>query len=122
MVANSLDWVKDGEGWKGVPDNKIYVIDLTASPPVQIATVEAGKQASVMAINRAGTLALVANRAEDSVTVLSIDGKNVKPVGTVSVATQPTAAVAAPPPALPSPSRSPPMASARSSSRAAPTG
>jgi len=54
-----------------------------------------------MAINRAGTLALVANRADDSVSVLSIDGKNVKPTGTVSVATQPTAAVAAPPPALP---------------------
>src|SRR6202011_261100 len=53
------------------------------------------------AINRAGTLALVANRAEDSVTVLAIDGKNVKPVGTVAVATQPTPAVAAPPPALP---------------------
>jgi DNA-binding beta-propeller fold protein YncE len=101
LVANSLDWVKDGEDWKGVPDNKIYVIDLTASPPAQIATVEAGKQASGMAINRAGTLALVANRAEDSVTVLAIDGKNVKPVGTVSVATQPTPAVAAPPPALP---------------------
>src|SRR6266446_9500411 len=101
LVANSLDWVRDGEGWKGVPDNKIYVIDLTASPPVQIATVEAGKQASGMAINRAGTLALVANRADDSVTVLAIDGKNVKPVGTVSVATQPTAAVASPPPALP---------------------
>ena len=33
LVANSLDWVKDGDGWKGVPDNKIYVIDLTASPP-----------------------------------------------------------------------------------------
>jgi hypothetical protein len=33
LVANSLDWVKDGEGWKGVPDNKIYVIDLAASPP-----------------------------------------------------------------------------------------
>jgi DNA-binding beta-propeller fold protein YncE len=101
LVANSLDWVRDGEDWKGVPDNKIYVIDLTASPPVQIATVEAGKQASGMVINRAGTLALVANRAEDSVTVLAIDGKNVKPVGTVSVATQPTPAVAAPPPALP---------------------
>ena len=101
LVANSLDWVKDGEDWKGVPDNKIYVIDLTASPPAQIATVEAGKQASGMAINRAGTLALVANRADDSVTVLAIDGKNVKPVGTVSVATQPTPAVTAPPPALP---------------------
>ena len=72
LVANSLDWVKDGDGWKGVPDNKIYVIDLAASPPTQIGTVEAGKQASSMAINRAGTLALVANRAEDSVTVLAI--------------------------------------------------
>src|ERR1700719_2559273 len=101
LVANSLDWVKDGDSWKGVPDNKIYIIDLTVSPPAQIATVEAGKQASGMAINHAGTLALVANRAEDSVTVLAIDGTNVKAVGTVSVATQPTAAVAAPPPALP---------------------
>ena len=101
LVANSLDWVKDGDGWKGVPDSKIYVIDLTASPPAQIGTVAAGKQASGMAINHAGTLALVANRADDTVTVLAIDGKSVKPVGTVSVATKPTATVAAPPPALP---------------------
>jgi len=101
LVANSLDWVKDGEGWKGVPDNKIYVIDLTASPPVRTATIEVGKQPSGMAINKAGTLALVANRADDTVSVLSIDDKNVKPAGTVSVATQPTAAVAAPPSALP---------------------
>ena len=101
LVANSLDWVKDGDSWKGVPNNKIYVIDLTASPPAQIGTVEAGKQASGMAINHAGTLALVANRADDTVTVLAIDGKNVKPVGTVSVATKPTATGAAPPPALP---------------------
>jgi DNA-binding beta-propeller fold protein YncE len=101
LVANSLDWVKDGDAWKGVPDNKIYIIDLTASPPRQISTVEAGKQASGMAINHAGTLALVANRAEDSVSVLAIAGKNVKSVDTISVATQPTAAVAAPPAALP---------------------
>jgi len=101
LVANSLDWVKDGEGWKGVPDNKIYVIDLATSPPTRTATVEVGKQPFGMAINRAGTLALVANRADDTVSVLSIDDKNVKPAGTVSVATQPTAAVAAPPSALP---------------------
>jgi DNA-binding beta-propeller fold protein YncE len=101
LVANSLDWVKEGEGWKGVPDNKIYVIDLTASPPIQIATVEVGKQPSGMVINRAGTLALVASRADDAVNVLAIDGKNVKPVGALSVATQPTATVASPPSALP---------------------
>jgi hypothetical protein len=33
LVANSLDWVKDGEDWRGIPDTKIFVIDLTASPP-----------------------------------------------------------------------------------------
>src|SRR5438552_12084346 len=119
LVANSLDWVKDGDGWKGIPDNKIYVIDLTASPPTQIGTVEAGKQASGMAINRAGTLALVANRAEDSVSVLAIDGKNVKPIGTVSVATQPTPRWQHHPRHCPLPSQSPPMASARSSLKAA---
>jgi DNA-binding beta-propeller fold protein YncE len=103
LVANSLDWVKDGEGWKGVPDTKIYVIDLTASPPAQIAMVEVGKQPSGMAINRAGTLALVANRADDSVSVLSIDGKNVKLIDTVSVASPAAAQAAQPAPAaLPS--------------------
>jgi DNA-binding beta-propeller fold protein YncE len=98
LVANSLDWVKDGEAWKGVPDNKIYVIDLTTSPPVHIATVEAGKQPSGMAINHAGTLALVANRADDSISVLSIDGKTVKLVDTVSLASPAATA----PPATPS--------------------
>jgi hypothetical protein len=46
LVANSVDSVKDGEDWRGVPDNKIFVIDLAASPPAQIATVQAGKQPS----------------------------------------------------------------------------
>ena len=27
IVANSMDWQKDGEKWKAVPDNKLYVID-----------------------------------------------------------------------------------------------
>ncbi|HYM01550.1 MAG TPA: beta-propeller fold lactonase family protein [Stellaceae bacterium] len=85
LVANSLDWVKDGDAWKGVPDNKLYVIDLTASPPALIATLELGKQPSGLAINRAGNLALVANRADNSVSVLSINGKEVKVVDTVSV-------------------------------------
>jgi DNA-binding beta-propeller fold protein YncE len=103
LVANSLDWVKDGEGWKGVPDTKIYVIDLTASPPAHIATVEVGKQPSGMAINHTGTLALVANRADDSVSVLSIDGKTVKVVSTVSVTSPATTPGTQPaPPALPS--------------------
>ena len=86
LVANSLDWQQDGDKWKDVPDNKIFVIDLTVKPPAQIATVEVGKQPSGMAINQAGTLALVADSADDAVSVLTLDGMNVKAAGTVSVA------------------------------------
>jgi len=85
LVANSMEWVKDGETWKGQPDNKLFVIDLTASPPAQIATVEVGKQPSGLAISRDGKMALVANRADDTVSVLAIDGKEVKVTDTVSV-------------------------------------
>jgi DNA-binding beta-propeller fold protein YncE len=87
LVANSLHWVEDGNGgWKGVPDNKVYVIDLSASPPVQIGTIVVGKQPSGMAINRAGDLALIANRADNTVSVLSINGKEVAVVDTVALA------------------------------------
>jgi DNA-binding beta-propeller fold protein YncE len=83
LVANSVTQVKDGEGWKPQPDTKIYVIDLKASPPKQIATIEGGKQPSGMAISRRGDFALVANRADNSISVLSIAGKEVKLVGSV---------------------------------------
>ena len=86
LVANSIDVVKDGDTFKSVPDNKLFVIDLTASPPAVIATIQTGKQPSGMAINRAGNLALVANRADNSVSVLSISGKTVAVVGTVALA------------------------------------
>jgi DNA-binding beta-propeller fold protein YncE len=83
LVANSFDVVQDGGAWKNVPDNKLYVIDLTTSPPAHIASVEVGKQPSGLAINRAGDLALVTNRADNSISVLSIQGKEVKLIDTV---------------------------------------
>ena len=86
LVANSIDVVKDGDAFKSVPDNKLFVIDLTAPPPAVIATIQTGKQPSGLAINRAGNLALVANRADNSVSVLSISGKAVTVVGTVALA------------------------------------
>jgi len=88
LVANSMDWVKDGAGWKAAPDNKLYVIDLTASPPKLIDTVTVGKQPSGMSINRAGNLALIANRADNSVSVLRIAGKQVTLIDTVSIGEQ----------------------------------
>jgi DNA-binding beta-propeller fold protein YncE len=85
LVANSVTQVKDGDAWKPQPDNKIYVIDLKAAPPKQIAAIEGGKQPSGMAINKKGDLALVANRADNSISVLSIAGKEVKAIGTVAM-------------------------------------
>jgi DNA-binding beta-propeller fold protein YncE len=88
LVANSMDWVKDGAGWKPVPDNKLYVIDLAASPPKLIDTVTVGKQPSGMSINRTGNLALIANRADNSVSVLRIAGKKVTLIDTVAIGEQ----------------------------------
>jgi DNA-binding beta-propeller fold protein YncE len=83
LVANSLNYQPQDGGWKLVPDNRIYVIELTSSPPKQIATIEVGKQPSGIAINRTGNLALVADRADNAVTVLTIEGKEVKVVETI---------------------------------------
>jgi DNA-binding beta-propeller fold protein YncE len=71
---------------KQVPDNRLSVIDLKASPPVVIATLETGKSPAGLSINRQGTLALVANRAEGTVSVFGIKGKTVTPVGKVTIA------------------------------------
>ena len=88
LVANSMDWVKDGAGWKPAPDNKLYVIDLRASPPKLIDTVTVGRQPSGMSINRAGNLALIANRTDNSVSVLRIAGNKVTLIDTVAIGEQ----------------------------------
>jgi DNA-binding beta-propeller fold protein YncE len=71
---------------KTVPDTRVSVIDLKASPPAVMTTLEAGRGASGISVNRQGTLALVANRGEGTVSVFSIQGKTVTPVGKVTIA------------------------------------
>jgi DNA-binding beta-propeller fold protein YncE len=83
LVTNPVTQTKDGDAWKPVPDNKIYVFDLEAKPPKQIGTVEVGKQPSGLDISKKGDIAIVANRADNSITVLSISGKEVKALETV---------------------------------------
>jgi DNA-binding beta-propeller fold protein YncE len=85
LVANSMEYVADGAAWKSVPDNKLYVIDLTANPPRLVDTVTVGKQPSGLSINRAGDLALIANRADNSISVLKISGQSVKLIDTVVI-------------------------------------
>jgi DNA-binding beta-propeller fold protein YncE len=71
---------------KRIPNNTMSVVDLKAAPPRIIATLETGKAPAGVSINRAGTLALVANRAEGTVSVFTIQGKTVTPAGKVAVA------------------------------------
>jgi DNA-binding beta-propeller fold protein YncE len=68
-----------------IPDNRVSVIDLTAKPPVVSETLAAGRGASGVAINREGSLALVANRNEGTISVFVINGKIVTPAGKVDL-------------------------------------
>ncbi|MGD8788608.1 MAG: YncE family protein, partial [Burkholderiales bacterium] len=93
LVSSAMKWIqKDGE-WKPSPDERLYVVDLETDPPALIQTLNIGRQPSGIAISPNGNLALVANRADNSVSVLAIDAKRVSLVGTVPVGDQ-VAAVA----------------------------
>lgn len=107
LVANSMRWVQGGQVWKAQPDNKVHVIDLTASPPVAVATVVVGDGPEGFAISPKGDLAVavllkgsgaVAKDAwfrndAGSVVALRIDGKKVTPGEEVAVGRLPEGAV-----------------------------
>ncbi len=84
LVAAALK-IDPADPKKTVPDNKLSVIDLKVSPPAVIATLEAGMGASGVSINRAGTLALVANRAEGTVSIYAISGKVLTAAGKIQL-------------------------------------
>ena len=89
FVANSVEPVVQGWGHRLEPDNKVFMIDLKANPPSVIGTITVGKQPSGMAISPKGDLALVANRADGTISVLSIKGKDVLVTDTVTVGSGP---------------------------------
>jgi DNA-binding beta-propeller fold protein YncE len=70
---------------KTVPDDKLSVIDLKSSPPKVLATLQAGAGAAGVSINRAATLALVANRSEGTVSVFTISGSTLTPAGKIQL-------------------------------------
>jgi len=70
---------------KTASDNKVTVIDLKANPPAVIATLEAGMGATGVSFNPSGTLLLVANRDEGTVSVFTVSGKTLTPAGKVAM-------------------------------------
>jgi DNA-binding beta-propeller fold protein YncE len=89
FVANSVEPVVQGWGHRLEPDNKVFMIDLKANPPSVVGTITVGKQPSGIAISPKGDLALVANRADGTISVLSIKGKDVLVTDTVAIGSGP---------------------------------
>jgi len=88
IVANAMTWTHDGTEWKANPDDRVHLIQLDAIPPKPIGTVQVGKQPSGLSINREGNLALVANRGDHSISVLSIVGSAVTLIDTIDMGEQ----------------------------------
>src|SRR5215207_523060 len=85
LVADSVDVIKEGEALKQVLDNRIHVIDLKASPPRLVTSLVVGKQPSGLDISPRGDQALVANRGDGTVSLLSIKGTEVSVAVTVTL-------------------------------------
>ncbi|MBI1398362.1 MAG: YncE family protein [Betaproteobacteria bacterium] len=83
LLASAMQSVSSGDGWKPVPDNRLFVVDLRSDPPSLKQTIELAKQPSGLAISRKGDLALVAHRADKAVSVLKIANDQVSLVQTV---------------------------------------
>ncbi|MGH7303343.1 MAG: YncE family protein [Candidatus Rokuibacteriota bacterium] len=84
-LVTASNKVDPNDRTKQAPDNRVSVIDLKATPPKVLTTLEAGMGAAGVSINRQGTLALVSNLVDGTVSVFTIQGKTVTPAGTVEV-------------------------------------
>jgi DNA-binding beta-propeller fold protein YncE len=84
LIANSLK-IDSTNPTNWVPENFVHVLDLAAKPPKLIGKVTTGWQPSGISIAPDGRFALVANRAEGSVSVLSMRGREIATVQTVTV-------------------------------------
>src|SRR5579871_6707666 len=85
LVADSMTVADDNGTRKMVPTDKLFVIDMKASPPTLANTVTLGKQPSGLSFSPKGDMALVCNRADGTISVLKIDGTNVTQTGTVQI-------------------------------------
>jgi len=86
LVADSMTVAEENGTRKMVPTDKLFVIDLKANPPALAQTVTVGKQPSGLSFSPKGDMALVANRADGTISVLKVDGTNVTQTDTVQVA------------------------------------
>lgn len=104
-LVTSAEKVDPADGTKRVPNDKVTVLDLSearpslldrakgavtkapvaAPQPKILVTLTAGQGAAGVSFNKTGTLALVANRSEGTVSVFTVAGKVVTAAGKVDL-------------------------------------
>lgn len=85
-IVTAATKIDPADPTRTIPDDRVSVIDLQAKPPKVLATLHAGTGASGVSFNPAGTLALVANRIEGTVSIFTVSGKAVSPAGKLDLA------------------------------------
>ena len=63
------------------PDDRVSVVDLSSTPPKIVQTLTAGLGATTVRMSPDGTLALIANRTEGSVSAFTVKDKRLTPAG-----------------------------------------
>ena len=104
-LVTAAEKIDPADGTKRVWDDKLTVIDLTplkastgkrildavrrapatVTPPKILSTLTVGKGAAGVSFNKSGTLALVANRGEGTISVVTIEGNKVAMAGKVDL-------------------------------------
>lgn len=84
LIANSIrmDPVNP-TNW--FPESVVHVLDLESQPPRVVSQVTVGSQPSGMSISADGRVALVANRAGGTISILRIQGKQVEAINEIKV-------------------------------------
>lgn len=92
-VAKDESWAivtsatkSDPQASNGIaPDDRVSVLDLAGKPPKLVQSLTAGAGATTVRVSPNGSLALVANRTEGTVSVFSITNKQLTAVGKVDL-------------------------------------
>jgi DNA-binding beta-propeller fold protein YncE len=71
-----------------VPDDRVSVIDLKASPPKVVQQVNAGEGANEVSVSPDGAVALVANRNEGTLSIFTVKDKRLEAAGKLDLASR----------------------------------
>jgi len=90
-IAKDASWAivtsatkADAQAKSGIgPDDRVSVVDLAANPPKIAQSLTAGAGATTVRISPNGSLALIANRTEGTISVYTVKDKRLTPVGKV---------------------------------------